>query len=557
MTFQKARTFLLTFLLLAATALTGFGQVKIAPNSGRGNGQSFAGRENNRGGRLRDPAEHFMKTISERHLEAHLEFLASDLLEGRETGKRGQHLAAEYIATQFERMGLAPGMVTDSGKSWFQQFELEETKLASTWLSFDGKTELKLFEDWVGVDIKSIGQVAEGEFVFAGYGIEDEQYNSYSGVNVKGKIALVLEGEPFDNSGNSIISGTNKPSKWTQNISNKREAAKKNGAAGIVVILRDVDYANFKDSRWVRHRLTHPSLKFPSEDDKKPMPFLLIPERLGNELIRGSKKTVNDFRKELVEKEVVEPVKFKKNRLMLKGAVEVTPVMTENVLGVIEGMDKRDEVVVLTAHYDHLGIKDGLVYNGADDDGSGVVALLEIAEAFSQASAAGYRPRRTILFMPVSGEEKGLLGSKYYTDNPVYPLEKTVCNLNIDMIGRVDQDHIDKRIEEYVYIIGSDRLSKDLHELSEAANKQYTRIELDYAYNAEDDPNRFYYRSDHYNFAKNDIPVIFYFTGVHEDYHKHTDTEDKIMYRKMSKIVRLVFVTAWNVANREERLKLD
>ena len=225
----------------------------------------------------------------------------------------------------------------------------------------------------------------------------------------------------------------------------------------------------------------------------------------------------------------------------------------ENVLGYIEGSDLKDELLIITAHYDHLGKHDSLIFNGADDDASGVSAALEIAEAFMLAKKEGSGPRRSILIMPVSGEEKGLLGSRYYTDNPIYPLENTVANLNIDMIGRLDDWHDNGN---YVYLIGSDRLSYDLHDLNEKINSEYIGIDLDYRFNDKDDPNRYYYRSDHYNFAKNNIPVIFYFNGVHEDYHKPSDTIEKLDFDKINTITRLIFLTAWEIANRDDRIKL-
>ena len=225
----------------------------------------------------------------------------------------------------------------------------------------------------------------------------------------------------------------------------------------------------------------------------------------------------------------------------------------ENVLGFIEGSDLKEELIIITAHYDHLGKHDSLIFNGADDDASGVAGAMEIAEAFMLAKKDGKGPRRSILIMPVSGEEKGLLGSKYYTDNPVYPLNNTIANLNIDMIGRLDDWH---STGNYVYLIGSDRLSYDLHNINEEVNNKYTKLNLDYKYNDEEDPNRYYYRSDHYNFAKNNIPVIFYFNGVHEDYHRPSDTIEKLDFSKIKTISKLVFLTAWELANREEKIKL-
>ncbi len=231
---------------------------------------------------------------------------------------------------------------------------------------------------------------------------------------------------------------------------------------------------------------------------------------------------------------------------------------SENVLAYIEGSEKPDEIIVLSAHLDHVGVdKDGNVFNGADDDGSGTVGILEIAQAFIKAKESGQGPKRSILFLHVTGEEKGLYGSKYYTENPIFPLANTVANLNIDMIGRIDKDHEAEEKNNYIYLIGSDRLSTELHQISENVNTKYTKLDLDYTYNASDDPNRFYYRSDHYNFAKNNIPIIFYFNGVHDDYHKISDTPDKIEYDLLAKRAQLVFYTAWELANREERIVVD
>ena len=228
---------------------------------------------------------------------------------------------------------------------------------------------------------------------------------------------------------------------------------------------------------------------------------------------------------------------------------------SENIWAYIEGSEKPDEVLVISAHYDHVGMKNGEVFNGADDDGSGTVALLEIAQAFMEAKKAGYGPKRSILFLHVTGEEHGLHGSRYYSENPLFPIANTIADINIDMIGRRDVDHKDNG--NYIYVIGSDRLSSDLHNINEAANAKYTKLELDYKYNDRKDPNRYYYRSDHYNFAKKGIPSIFYFNGVHEDYHKEGDEPEKIEYDLLAKRTQLAFVTAWELANRAERPIVD
>lgn len=232
---------------------------------------------------------------------------------------------------------------------------------------------------------------------------------------------------------------------------------------------------------------------------------------------------------------------------------------TENVVAFIKGRDydtKPQEYLIISAHYDHVGTDDeGNVYNGADDDGSGTVAILEVAEAFKLAAENGYRPKRSIIFLHFTGEEKGLLGSKYYTENPIVPLDETITNLNIDMVGRVDPAHEDK--PNYIYLIGSNMLSTELHNISEAANTEFVHLNLDYKFNEKDDPNRFYYRSDHYNFAKHGIPVIFYFNGVHEDYHQKTDEPQKINYTLLEKRAKLIFYTAWKVANADHAPIVD
>ena len=243
---------------------------------------------------------------------------------------------------------------------------------------------------------------------------------------------------------------------------------------------------------------------------------------------------------------------FQPMELNIKGKM----VKTENVAAIIEGNEFPNEYIVISSHLDHVGIQNGMIHNGADDDGSGSVAMLEIAEAFQAAAAAGQGPKRSIIFLHVTGEEKGLLGSSYYTKNPLYPLVDTMANLNVDMIGRLDPKRTDKD-PNYIYLIGADKISQELHDISEATNKKYTQIKLDYTYNDDKDPNRFYYRSDHYNFAKNNIPVIFYFNGTHDDYHAPSDTPDKINYDMLAKRSKLIFYTAWELANRKNKIKID
>ncbi len=270
----------------------------------------------------------------------------------------------------------------------------------------------------------------------------------------------------------------------------------------------------------------------------------------------GQKKAAEFLKKQYKESGLTTPIGdddyFQEvPKSFLPGGIKAS----ENVVAYIKGSEFPEEILVLTAHYDHIGTEGEEIFNGADDDGSGTVAILEIAEAFQQAVNAGNGPKRSILFMNLTAEEKGLYGSKWYVANPLFPLENHIANLNIDMIGRVDAAH--EANPNFIYLIGSDKLSTELHELSEEVNDSYIQLDLDYTYNDINDPNRYYYRSDHYNFAKNNIPVIFYFNGVHEDYHKVTDTPEKINYKLLTKRTKLIFYTAWEIANRKARLVVD
>ena len=243
-------------------------------------------------------------------------------------------------------------------------------------------------------------------------------------------------------------------------------------------------------------------------------------------------------------------------KIIFNADMLIETIDSENVLGFVSGSEKPEEVVIVSAHYDHLGVKDGNIYNGADDNASGTSAIIEIAEAFAEAKENGDGPKRSVMFIAFSGEEEGLLGSRYYVTNPEVPLSNTVANLNIDMIGRQDLKYSED--PNYIYIIGSDRISTELDNLAKSVNEEYsTKLRLDYRYNDYNDPNQYYKRSDHYSFAQNNIPIIFYFSGTHGDYHQPTDTVDKINFEKVKKITDYIFFTTWEIANREERIRPD
>jgi hypothetical protein len=389
--------------------------------------------------------------------------------------------------------------------------------------------------------------------LFLGYGIDDPKYSDYKGKNVSGKHLIVYAGEPRDENGISRITRSEKLSTWSTHPEAKLKAAREAGAASIWI----VDEKFREKVMFARRAFMGGDLQMGSPEDvaKSFIPNFLVSPTFGQQLIGTRVDKVIRLRDKITKTGKPHSTEIPVT-IRWKGEQDVQSLPGVNVLGYIEGTDAvlRNEVVVITAHYDHLGKRGEDIFHGADDNASGTSAVIEIAHAMAKAKAAGTGPKRSVLCMLVTGEEKGLLGSQYYTEHPVFPLESTVANVNIDMIGRVDNKHENPL---YTYVIGSDRLSTELHEINESVNRTYTKLELDYTYNADSDPNRFYYRSDHYNFAKNGIPAIFYFSGVHDDYHRPTDTPDKLMYEKAEIIARLAFHTTWELANRNERIKVD
>ena len=477
----------------------------------------------------------YAETITQDELKKHLYTYASDEYEGRETGTPGQKKAVEYLKSYYESLGI-PAAKSDG--DYFQKVPLQKSSVPSGSIVINNKS----FN--VGEAVVSFAS-AEGTYdqiIYLGYGIEEGTYSDYAEVDVKDKMVLIKAGEPLNADGTYTLSGTVAPSVWSnmsEAISKKGQLAFDRGAKGVLYYDSE-NYPRYSDYyTFIKNGDNHRMTLYAEANTTLLMVLNAEPAKLVFPDIESNHtpQILNTDIQLALENE---------------GFVD-----SENVAAMIQGTEKPDEYIVISSHLDHIGVtKDGQINNGADDDGSGSVALLEIAEAFKKAKDKGYGPKRSIIFLHVTGEEKGLLGSKYYTDyDPIKPLEQTVANLNIDMIGRTDPKREGDR--NYIYLIGSDKLSTELHNLSEEINEKYMQIELDYKYNDENDPNRFYYRSDHYNFAKNNIPIIFYFNGTHEDYHKPGDTPDKINYDLLENRTRLVFHTAWEVANRENKLIVD
>ena len=490
----------------------------------------------------------YAETITQNDLRDHLKIIASAEMEGRETGTEGQRKAAAYIESQFKKIGL----LAPKSLNGYQQYYplLKDTIIPKTFKI--GNQEFTYGTDYIlqgtSDDTKDL---KANEIVFAGYGISDKNYSDYTGKDVKGKVVVILSGEPKVDV-KYLVSGTTKSSRWAFSAAMKVAAAIENGAVGVIYI--NTSWSAIPTQLSESSKSTR--LYFPKNTSTAKLDLIsmassslkdIFNEVDANSILAGAKEK-NALNNITLSKKINTRLSFKKSS---------TTVMASNVIGYIEGTDLKDEYVFLTAHYDHLGKMGNVIYYGADDDGSGTVSVLEMAEAFAKAKAAGHGPRRTVVFMTVSGEEKGLWGSEYYSEHPVFPLDKTSVDLNTDMIGRLDPGRTYGDSTNYIYVVGDDKLSSDLNPISVSVNDKYTKLELDYKFNDPKDPERIYFRSDHYNFARKGVPIIFYFDGIHKDYHKPTDTWDKINFDVMEKRARFIFLTAWEMANRNDMLKRD
>ena len=486
--------------------------------------------------------------ITKEQLRQHLTILASDEFQGRETGTPGNDMASAYIAGELKRIGVEPVQ----GDSYFQKVDFQ-------WINWEdisiniGENRYRHLWDFLSFPDRNmeLGDLETDEVVFLGYGIEDEKYSDYKKYDLQGKVIMINEGEPINEEGNFILSGGKETSEWTEIPDKKLELAYEKGVKAVLIITKDIQKMLGEN----RKKLLSPTVVIGGQREAmaKMANSCYISTNIAKDLIGGNGKKILKARKRISKKGKSKKVKLKTN-LRLTQKISDYKLAGNNVLAYIEGTDKKDEIMIVSAHYDHVGMKADEVYNGADDNGSGTTAVLSLVEAFSKAKAEGNGPRRSMLFMWLTGEEKGLLGSEYYVNFPVFALEKTICDINIDMVGRVDEKYTEN--PNYIYVIGSDRISTDLHDVNEEMNKKYTQLTLDYTYNSEQDPNRFYYRSDHYNFAKNGIPSIFFFNGVHADYHKLTDTVEKINFDKMENITKHIFHLAWKIANQDAPLRI-
>ncbi len=497
-----------------------------------------------------DEPARYANIITAETLKQHLAVIAADDMEGRETGTEGERKAAAYIESQFKAFGLLPA----KGLNGYRQyFPLYKDSLIKSKLEIDGKNAV-YGTDYISPASTNITKKIKSKNVaFVGYGIEEPNYSDYTNLDVKDKIVVFFLGEPKEN-GKYIISGTKNSSDWTfPGLGKKLSLAAAKGAVGAIII--NPVSATFTSRNIESSKKS--SLIFPTAANQPVLNYAMISHDYAKILFKTNTDSLISRARDGRNLSSAEPVS-RKLKIELKIEKDRSTINSSNVLGIIEGTDKKDEYVFLTAHYDHLGVRDGKIYNGADDDGSGTVAVINMAKAFAQARAEGKGPRRTIVFMTVSGEEKGLLGSQYYSEHPVYPLDKTSVDLNTDMVGRIDTEKKKGDTMNYIYVIGHDKLSSELPGINEGVNNKYTKLEFDYKYDDPNDKNRIYFRSDHYNFARKGVPILFFYDGMLQaDYHKPTDTIEKITWPLYEKRVRMIFHTAWEMANRDGFLKRD
>jgi hypothetical protein len=478
------------------------------------------------------------ESITADDLSAHLHFLASPELEGRETSFRGQKVAARYIAAAFQKLGLKP--IGDKG-TYFQHLDLEVTRISErTTITLSvpsGKKEFWIRKDFLTNSTRDT--VLEAPVVFVGYA--DQAFSNESEELIKGKIVLTL-------------AGTKSPAEEAGTRSSRRLFATRPypGAVATLVILNETGPTSLPSlvNRF-SNAIDKGSMRLVGGESRRRAPSsstYYVSSELAREILAGAGTTIETVRSSATG-ESFQPLTLGNVAARIDSKIARDIKQSENVIGMLEGSDPKlkNEIVIFTAHYDHLGVNaDGQINPGADDDGSGTAAVLELAEAFA---VNPVKPKRSLVFMTVTGEEKGLLGSYYYSQNPIIPMEKTIANLNTDMIGRVDKKYEAMNNPNYVYVIGSDKISTELDSVLRVSNASSENLLLDYTFNDDKDPNQFYRRSDHFNFARNGVPVVFYFTGVHDDYHRPTDTVDKILFGRAARITRLIFVTGWNTAN--------
>jgi hypothetical protein len=500
-----------------------------------------------------------VETIAASQLQDYLSFIASDEMEGRDTPSRGLDTTAQFIKMHLDRWGFKPA---GDGATFFQRIALRRDQLdgAHSSAEINGQ-KFNFGEDFLP---NAVAATISGPVVYVGNGwvVKSKNIDAYQGIDVKDKIVVVYgEGIPKG------VTRADLTGRMGEDWANPALYAQQHGAKGVLAI---PDYNMLMRWEGVRQRLSVPGRpqveKFQNQNGA-PIPLVWLSLRMADVLFQGEKLDAATLLNRGASGEQVTAFELSSTKkVTFTIATSPNSPSTQNVVAVWEGSDPvlKNEYVALGAHYDHIGIcapgAADPICNGADDDGSGTTALLAMAEAISHAKQ---RPKRSVLFVWHCGEEKGLWGSRYFTEYPTIPLDRIVTQINIDMIGRSKKEgdtnpqNAELSGPNQIYVIGSKMMSTELGELSEAVNKSFLNLQYNYRYDDPNDPNRFFFRSDHFNYARKGIPIIFFFDGVHEDYHRPGDEAQKIDYQKMEKVTRTIYMTLWEVANRPVRPKVD
>jgi hypothetical protein len=480
------------------------------------------------------------ESISPIDLKNHLSILTSDSLEGRETSYPGQKKAARYIASYFEKLNLRP---CGDNSTYYQHFDVEISRISPETKIIIDAGGVKKDYDW-GTDFiseKARDTTVTGPAAFVGF--TDTELDSAAQAKLAGQIVFVFLGKKEN------ANDTSKFAAWKRLRSKRKDT----GAIATLMIADEEGHATLQNAQNISHDFDSYSGIFRMKSDVPHLQTsninLLVSPALAEEVLKSTGKSLKQLRNEALENQEFAPVFIDNITVNIHTKVINEIKQTENVIGILPGSDPdlKTQAVAFTAHYDHLGKdKAGIIYHGADDDGSGTSAVLELADAFVKNPI---KPKRSLLFLMTVGEEKGLFGSKYYANNPVIPLNQMIADLNMDMIGRIDTIHEANKDTNYIYVIGSDKISLELDSLLKTANTESEQLTLDYKYNDEQDPERFYYRSDQYQFARKGVPIVFFFDGINADYHKPTDTVDKILFVRMNKICRMIYHLGWKLGN--------
>ncbi len=516
--------------------------------------------------KAKSPALKATETITAAQLKDYLYFVASDEMEGRDTPSRGLDLTAKFIGTMLSRWGFKP--MGEDG-TYFQKIalNLRNTDSQKTQLEIGGR-KLTYGRDFFANSVKTT--VTASPLVFAGNGwlIKSKNLDGLKNLDVKGKTVVIYSSSDYPEgvTREDLFSGKRGRSMvdWMDPLSYARQKE----AAGLIVIAAPEVEENWQNEQQRRERGGTLVEKFTQVgiSRNQNIPTIIISKDAAENLFQGQNTSLSEIVKLAAANSLLPSFNFDKTAAYTTD-FRTDKAFTQNVVALWEGSDPmlKNEMVAIGAHYDHVGMNptakgDDKIWNGADDDGSGTVAVLAMAEALAKSPV---RPKRSILLVWHAGEEKGLWGSRYFNQFPTVNIKDVIAQLNIDMIGRsrkpndTNPKNDNLSGESEVYVIGSSMMSSKLGEITKSINNSYLKLDYDYKYDDPKDKNGFFFRSDHFNYALNGIPIVFWFDGVHEDYHGAGDESQKIDYDKMQKITRTIFLTMWELADLKERPAVD